>query len=159
MKIALTGHRPEFFGDKDIGIWCENYQKALEIINPQLVISGLCRGWDNLGAQWAIDNEIKVSGYCPFPEFGNNWNKEAQNELQEIRANLHEENMISKHYHKGCFHDRDRAMVDDCDVVFALLNPKAKKGGTKYTVDYAKKMNKPVFNFWNEPDWLALENL
>ena len=165
MKIALTGHRTEFF-PKNEGSYGDfvsnisfNLQKALELTNPELVITGMCYGWDLIGAEKAYEKNISFVGYLPFPDFGNSWKKEYKEQLETSIEYAHQIKLISENYHKGCFHDRDRAMVDDCDVVFALLNPEAKKGGTKYTVDYSKKMNKPVFNFWDEPDWFALENL
>ena len=37
---------------------------------------------------------------------------------------------------------RNRLIIDDCDEVLAFWDGKSK--GTKYTIDYAKKMGKPV---------------
>jgi hypothetical protein len=42
----------------------------------------------------------------------------------------------------GNFLERDRLMVDECDMVLAFWDNVSR--GTKYTVDYALKCNKPV---------------
>ena len=41
-------------------------------------------------------------------------------------------------------------MVDNADTIITLWNPKVKKGGTYYTLQYAKRQQKPIYNFWNE---------
>ena len=45
---------------------------------------------------------------------------------------------------------RDRAIVDECDflMVVPLQNEWQKTGGTWYTHDYARKINKPYRVFW-----------
>ena len=49
---------------------------------------------------------------------------------------------ISNCFFQGCYHKRNRHMVDNADVVLTCFDGKA--GGTKVTVDYAKKNEIPV---------------
>ena len=50
--------------------------------------------------------------------------------------------VLSENYYNGCLHYRDRYMVDKSDVLICFL--REDKGGTYYTVNYAKKNNVPV---------------
>lgn len=45
-------------------------------------------------------------------------------------------------YVEGCMQMRDRLLVDKCDVLVCYL--RRKRGGTYYTVNYAKKQNKKI---------------
>ena len=51
--------------------------------------------------------------------------------------------VLSEHYTQSCMFERNRYMVDNSDYVLAVWNGE-KKGGTWYTIDYARKKNKPV---------------
>ena len=46
--------------------------------------------------------------------------------------------------------ERNRRMVDECDVLFAYL--RSNRGGTRYTVSYALKKGKKVVYFENKED-------
>lgn len=154
MIVAGTGHRPKFCPCKyDHGHpWLRtlklNLAKALRDLDVKTVISGMAIGWDTWLAQAALDLEIPVHAYVPFPEQGKTWPTDSRKEYERI-LNLSDLVIyISNSYSDEAFLKRDRAMVDDCDQVFSLLNPEANSGGTFYTVKYAEKNNKPITNFW-----------
>jgi predicted Rossmann fold nucleotide-binding protein DprA/Smf involved in DNA uptake len=44
--------------------------------------------------------------------------------------------------HKQAFHRRNRLIVDACDQVIAFWN--GRSTGTRYTIDYALRRNRPV---------------
>lgn len=46
--------------------------------------------------------------------------------------------------------DRNRAIVDDCDVLYAFPKDmtEAASGGTWYTIRYARKVGRHLFIFW-----------
>ena len=46
-------------------------------------------------------------------------------------------------YQRGCFHIRNRYLVDNCDLLIAIFNGEG-KGGTAYTVNYAMKQGKEI---------------
>lgn len=50
---------------------------------------------------------------------------------------------IAPHYSPGCFHQRNRYMVDHADVLLAVYDGN-NKGGTSYTIEYARKQGKKV---------------
>jgi len=51
--------------------------------------------------------------------------------------------LISPEYHRGCYHARNRYMVDNADRVIAVYDGSS-SGGTAYTVDYARKQGKEI---------------
>ena len=158
MKVALTGHRTEFFpeGDKSFVPRIEGaFKKFLKTIKPELVISGGCYGFDLIGARECHFNKTPFDLYLPFPEFGVNWELDNREFLEGIKPKSRSIKNISEKYHKDCFYKRDKAMVDACDIVISLLHPEATKGGTFYTAKYSEKTGKEVYNIWpNEDDKL-----
>ena len=52
--------------------------------------------------------------------------------------------IISEKYTRGCMHTRNRALVDGSDLLIAYLTQN--KGGTFYTVDYARKKGVETVN-------------
>ena len=51
--------------------------------------------------------------------------------------------ILSESYTRTCMLERNRYMVDKSDYVFAVWNGE-RKGGTWYTMEYAKKLKRPV---------------
>ena len=51
---------------------------------------------------------------------------------------------LSEHYYKGCMHVRNRYMVDNSSYCICYLTEN--KGGTFYTVNYARKKNLQIVN-------------
>ena len=50
---------------------------------------------------------------------------------------------LESHYSSGCYHARNRYLVDHADSVLALYNG-SPTGGTAYTVKYAYQRNKEI---------------
>lgn len=154
MKITGTGHRPKYMpcGYDEYHPWAikikKNLQQELEEIQPALVITGMAIGWDTWLAETAINLHIPIHCYIPFLGQGNNWPNIARQRYGSILNRAAEVIYIQEEYTIDCFFKRDEAMIDNCDMVFALLNPEACSGGTYYTVNYALKHNKVVKNFW-----------
>lgn len=155
MIIAGTGHRPKFCPCKykENHPWLVALKDDLMLIflqqRPTAVITGMAIGWDTWLAQVALEMGYPVWAYVPFRGQGENWPSSSRNEYKRILEASEKVLYISDEYHNDAFLKRDRAMVDDCDEVFALWNPEAQSGGTYYTVKYAEKNGKPITNFWS----------
>ena len=90
------------------------------------------------GLQWT-GYEI-CAGVC---EKGETPLQSAQRELyEETLENCDEVVVLSAEYYPGCMYLRNRYMVDNADVVIAHFN--GAKGGTMYTLSYAKKNKKSI---------------
>jgi len=154
MKIAGTGHRPKWMPCKynEQHPWAikikKNLREELEKVQPEIVITGMAIGWDTWLAEIAINLHIPIHCYIPFQGQGDNWPNKARQRYGRILNRAEKIVYTQNEYTKDCFFKRDKTMIDDCDMVFALLNPDTNSGGTYYTVNYALKDNKVVKNFW-----------
>jgi uncharacterized phage-like protein YoqJ len=157
MIIALTGHRPEFFPKENQESWIQKIKENLtynfnNILEKEdcLVLSGMCYGWDIIGAEVALEYNIEVIGCIPFKGFGKNFPDSWKNRMKDVQEQCKIVHYVQEDYTKDCFFNRDRYMVDRADIIFSLLHPEAQKGGTFYTVKYAKSKNLPILNFWED---------
>ena len=63
---------------------------------------------------------------------------------EDIKSKADKVVYTSQEYTRGCMHKRNRHLVDNSSACIAYLTES--KGGTAYTVDYAKKNGLTVFN-------------
>ena len=83
------------------------------------IISGGAKGADSLAAEYAKNNETPLT-VC-LPKFKTD---------KTIK------------YHPRWYLERNQTIIDKADKVLAFWDGKSK--GTKFTIDYARKTNKPV---------------
>ncbi len=154
MIICGTGHRPKYLpcGYNENHPWLIDLklrieEKLLEL-KPQAVISGVALGFDTWLAQTALQLNIPLWCYIPFPQQGIKWPTQSRKIYQELLDKSEKQVITSSMYSTECFFVRDRKMVDDSDLVLALWNLEMLSGGTYYTVQYAKECNKELINLW-----------
>ena len=82
--------------------------------NEIVIVSGGAKGADTLGEQYAEENGFNVERYLP------DWEK----------------------YGRGAGIRRNKTMVEVSDYVICFWDGKSR--GTKSTIDYARKLNKPL---------------
>ena len=158
MIIAGTGHRPKYCPCKykEDHPWLTNLKKRLQsaLIGSQfgdtevIVRAGGAIGWDTWLAQTALELDLELHLYLPFPDQGAKWPSKSKEEYDRIKKNADVVNYTSNTYYSNVFLDRDLQMITGSDKVFSLLSPEVTSGGTFYTVKEAKKLNIPVINFW-----------
>jgi uncharacterized phage-like protein YoqJ len=154
MIVAGTGHRPKFCPCKykNNHEWLIKLRKNLDqkLLSEQVstIISGMAIGWDTWIAESAISLGIPVHAYVPFRGQESKWPSDSRKTYESILGASEKVIYVNEEYSEGAFLERDRAMVDNCDHVFCLLNPEFNSGGTFYTVNYAKAKRLPVTNFW-----------
>ncbi len=152
--VCFTGHRPEKlnFLENDL-----KYNVLLQTLNRVVTrlselgythfISGMARGFDIWAAETVCNlknknQDVKLFCAIPFPNQASTWRVIDRQRWKKIKNCSDGEIVISSSYSKGCFHARNRYMVDNSDIVVCLYD--GTKGGTSYTVDYALKNNKIV---------------
>ena len=91
-----------------------NFDIGQYIDDVTLIINGGARGVDTLAEKYA--DEHKISKVILHPEY--------------------------KKYGKAAPLVRNKYMVDICDKVLIIWD--GKSSGTKYTIEYANKINKPI---------------
>lgn len=124
MKIAVVGSRKRSFIGKKIN---KVTKKEVEDLVASFkendeVVSGGCKGVDS----WAIDAAIKrglvTNIYEPF-----------------IYDTMSYGEMVQEYYR------RNRLVVDGSDMIYAFVaKDNVQKGGTWYTINYAKQKGKKV---------------
>ena len=84
----------------------------------------------------------------PSPQQTNGW---SSNDIAVYQSILKQANQIiymSQEHHSGCMHMRNHYMVDNS--LYCICYLANQTGGTAYTVQYAKKKNRHIFNIANE---------
>ena len=158
MKVAFTGHQPESlpFGEDEQS---EGYRKIKSMLLEEIkywaeqgydtFYEGVARGMDIVfGEQVLLAKQqgfphIKLVGVIPHEEQAAKWSEAWRNRYFSLMANSDDEVLISRHYTRDCYHQRNRYMVDHADVLIAVYDGLA-SGGTAYTVDYARKKGKTI---------------
>ena len=130
----------------------EAVEKSLEIAIRQCIESGSERfitggalGVDTLAA-WTITRlrseyshiRLILALPCPPDEQTLKWSDEQKEEYQKILDLADEVKILSDRYTDKCMLDRNRYMVDNSSKLIYYLRSGG-RGGTKYTVNYAKK--------------------
>lgn len=150
---CFTGHRPQKLPwgyDEDwpdcirlkVRLGCEI--EAMRQKGVTDFISGMAVGVDLWAAEIVVDlkraypeDTIRLFAAIPFEGQANKWSSEYRERYYETLAKADGETTLYAHYNEGCTFERNRYMVDHSAHMIAVYNGE-KKGGTKYTVDYAR---------------------
>lgn len=157
MYCCFTGHRPEhlpWIANED-SERCKELKKVLSDVIEQAVTDGytdfycgMARGIDTYAAESVIEKmmlnkNIHLHAALPCPEQHMNWNDTDKERFNNILQYMSSKIIISPLYTDTCMLARNRFMVDNCQRVIAVWNGFF-RGGTAYTVRYAKKENKEI---------------
>lgn len=132
IKVAVTGHRPERIKgqEKDIEYWLsEQIRNLVACYDRVVLIDGMAQGVDQIAALAAMKNGAQVLCYFPY-------RKKLYGIQEYIAENAAEVRFMRDRFQIGCYIERDRRMVDDCDLLLAVWDGK-KNGGTWQTYKYA----------------------
>ena len=159
MIVAATGHRPTKLGGYGGNVWMSTVSLALRAIDafePSLIITGMALGWDQAVAEAAGLCGVPYHAYIPFPGQELIWPADAQASYDFYLAQAAKVRIVSQVINPGgeagrLMQVRNRAMVDDCNLVAALWD--GSPGGTANCCRYADRVGRPVANLW--PDWLG----
>jgi uncharacterized phage-like protein YoqJ len=154
--LAGTGHRPDKLGGYSDEVFRRLVRLAktrLEVIKPQVVISGMALGWDQALAVAALDMKIITHAYVPFQGQEKMWPLESRLRYFEILKQVNQVEYICDGGYAGWkMSKRNEAMVDSCHLVLALWN--GSPGGTANCMAYARLRGKSILNAWS--DWQAM---
>ncbi len=123
----------------------------IENLNTKSFLCGMAIGADLMIAKRIIkyrkehNEDIKIYSVIPCENQDLKWKDEQKREYREVLKECEPSGYKYGPYTKGCMQRRNRYIVDNSDYVFAILNPKIKRGGTVQTVNYAIKKNKGIF--------------
>jgi len=83
------------------------------------------------------DKDIRLIAAIPYAKQTAKWSDDWKDRYNRILELADEKILLQETYTKGCLHARNRYMVDNSSFIIAVYNGEG--GGTKYTIDYAKK--------------------
>ena len=152
ITICFTGPRcqklPWGFNEND-----NRCLKMKEIIKKEIeksislgykvFISGMAIGFDMICAEIVLNlKEIypKIKLFCAIACKGQEkvWNKNLQERYKNILKKADTVTYLYNYYTKDCMLNRNMFMVNNSSKVIAFYNGLG--GGTKFTIDYAKKL-------------------
>ena len=147
---AFSGHRQIY------RIHSESLPKKLDDVIDALIgagithfLSGGAYGFDLLAARCVLKKrvhnpDIKLSMYLPCRGQSSGWSAKARREYESILASADEVFFTSEKYDAFCMHARNRALVDNSDILVCYLMRDS--GGTAYTKNYAEEKGKKIIN-------------
>ncbi len=123
--------------------------ELIEHKNVGTFLCGMALGSDQIVAEIILQLKheypyLKLIAYVPCREQYQKWSEAQLARYQAILQHTDEIICLSEKYTRGCMQKRNRSMVDAANILFAVYTPE-KTGGTASTVQYAKKMEIPVF--------------
>lgn len=105
-------------------------------------LSGGAIGFDTLAACSVLQLKeqypfIRLNFILPCQDQDRYWTENDRLVYQSILRQADTVQYLSQSYDAGCMHRRNRCLVDRSDICVCYLTQTS--GGTKYTVDYARK--------------------
>ena len=105
-------------------------------------LCGMALGFDLIFAETILKLKrkyphIKLIGAIPWSGQSLSWSDEQQKRYNKIIAKLDGICCLYDNYNRFCLHERNRYMVNNSSLIFALFD--GQPGGTKTTLEYAKK--------------------
>ena len=152
MKCALTGHRV-LGKDFPRGALEEDLKKLI-LQGADTFYCGMALGFDLLCCEILVSLKtecpVKIVACVPCADQSARYPYEMRRLYEDLLRECDEKIVLHEHYEEGCMFERNRRMVDECDVLFAYL--RSNRGGTRYTVSYALKKGKKFVNFENKEE-------
>lgn len=154
--VCFTGHRKIKEKDKD------NIEDNLKTTVAELITKGYmyfgvggALGFDTLAALTVLSLKkvypnIKLILVLPCKSQTNGWQDKDKQIYEWIKIKADKVVYTSEEYSRGCMHKRNRHLVDNSSICVCYLTEN--KGGTFYTVEYAKSKNLKVINIADKLD-------
>ena len=157
LTCSLTGHRPcklPWGYDEN----CESFKifkEKIKIILNQLIdngiinfLTGMAEGFDMIATEVLINlrnsyPHIKIIAILPCLHQEKLWNKKQQERYKKIISLCDNKIVISQVYTNNCMQKRNAYMVRHSSILFACYDS-ISNGGTKNTINYAKKQNRKL---------------
>lgn len=142
---AFTGHRNLISYDFDNALLD---RVVLDLIKTGTTnfLCGMARGFDLAAAESVImykrDYDVRLTACLPCANQTDSFSKANKQKYEAVLQHCDEVITLAPAYYRGCMLERDRYMVDNCDLVVCFLRENS--GGTFYTVNYARKLGKKI---------------
>lgn len=157
-KCAFTGHRPQRFpfGFDEEDERCVEIQRRMAELIEALIhggvktfYSGMALGVDQWGVKIAQAMRqqhlsVKVVAVLPCETQASRWSPEQRHRYFDVLLPACDDVItLQRHYTADCMMKRNAWLVDHADCLLAVYDG-MEKGGTHRTIQYARRMEKPV---------------
>lgn len=165
---SFTGYRPSklpFGNNKN----CEEYQQLYSALENAIRLlikngvryfqTGMAQGVDMICGEIVLElkKEFDIYLFCvtPYENQALEWDSESISAYKRIISAASGVICTGEDvYTKGCMMKRNRYLVDNADYILAVYD--GQKGGTMYTVKYAKEKKKTILII-NPKDYTKIE--
>ncbi|MBO5111110.1 MAG: DUF1273 family protein [Clostridia bacterium] len=157
MICCVTGHRPSSFpfpcGEEE-PLFLTYRRKLLTNVNELIhfgydtFITGMAEGADIDFALTVLYlkksyEHIRLEAALPCPIYHPKKSSPYDRQRGSILERCDRIHLISDHYYRGCMDQRNRFMVDQANMVYAIWSG-SRKGGTWNTIKYAQRCEKEI---------------
>ena len=153
---AFTGHRaqklPWGYDERDER--CLRLKQMIYDVTESLsesgidhFICGMAQGCDLYFAEAVLKlkekhPEVKLEAAVPYRGQADRWPAFVRARYDGILSRCDEITVLREDYSRECMLERNRYMVDKCDILLVCYDEQ--KGGTLYTLNYARKKQKEL---------------
>lgn len=150
-SIAFTGHRhyrgeaASLLSEVLSRLYHEGFRNFL---------CGMAVGFDLAAAEAVVDlkrvhPDIRLIAVVPWPGQAAHFSLEERRRYVELLELADQQHVLSMHYTPACYHRRNDFLVEHASRVVAWYDGSA--GGTRYTLQRARRMGLPVENLCPDP--------
>lgn len=148
VKLGITGHRPDKLGGYtafDAHAMVKAFMReAIALFAPIELVQGGALGVDQWSAELAIEAKTRLVTLEPFTTHGENWPAASRAHRRALLAQSAEVTVVTPGgYSNIKYQIRNEAIVDRVDVMLAVWD--GSMGGTGNCVQYARRVNRPLF--------------
>lgn len=159
-SICFSGHRPSKLprGEELKNLKIKLYRAVDRAVDEgfNTFYFGACIGFDLFAAMAVIvrrkrkkptdSGDIRLIAVVPFRNQPHKWSESDKRLYYELLSYCDDVVYLSENYHTGCYHERNRYMVDRSSRLICYYDGSG--GGTSYTVDYAEKQGLGITNLY-----------
>lgn len=150
MRVCFTGHRK--ISPDDVTSLLEALTSLIRQLSEReeiTFLAGGAVGFDTLAALCVLNEResnknIRLELILPCKNQTEKWRDSDIEKYNFILDCADRSSYVCEHYTPYCMMQRNRALVDGADLCVAYL--RESKGGTAYTVDYARSRGVQVIN-------------
>ena len=151
MILGVTGHRPDKLGGYKPEVTSKLVELAIHClrdIKPEVVITGMALGWDQIIAASCFYLSLPFIAAVPFKGQEVMWPEQSRREYELLLAKAEYVEIVSPGgFSAAKMQVRNEWIVNRSGKILALWN--GTPGGTANCVRYAKQNKVPVINCWS----------
>ncbi len=167
-RCCFAGQRPEKLTapEAEVRSWLSGQIDAAIHNGFTTFITGMAMGVDIWAGETVVEKRVsnpalRLIAATPYPTFSSRWKDDWRKRYDDLWHAADWRVEIAEGYHAGVFQQRNEWMVNHSSLLIAYTN--GEPGGTKNTIDYAKKKQVPViaagtdFSFLTLPAYVAFD--